>query len=95
VGDVAVFLELTMRTVTIFAVIIAALGVTAHAASAQAREYPWCARYDAWSYNCGFTTIGQCQATISGAGGVCERNPRAVAFIDAPRPRHAKRKRAH
>jgi hypothetical protein len=82
-----------MRTATVFAVIIAALSLTAHAASAQAREYPWCARYDTWSYNCGFTTFGQCLATISGAGGICERNPRAVALNDAPRPRSAKRKR--
>jgi Protein of unknown function (DUF3551) len=84
-----------MRTATIFAVIIAALGLGAHATPAQAREYPWCARYDTWSYNCGFTTFQQCLATISGAGGICERNPRAVAFNDEPRPRHAKRKHAH
>ncbi len=84
-----------MRAATIFAVIIAALGLTAHATPAQASEYPWCARYDTWSYNCGFATFGQCQATISGAGGICERNPRAVAPNEAPRPQHAKRKRAH
>jgi hypothetical protein len=84
-----------MRTIAILTVIVAALSLTAPATPAQAREYPWCARYDAWSYNCGFTTFQQCQATISGAGGICERNPRAVAFNDAPRPRYAKRKRAH
>jgi uncharacterized protein DUF3551 len=53
-------LELTMRTVTIFAVIVAVLSLTTHAARAQAREYPWCARYDAWAYNCGFVTFQQC-----------------------------------
>jgi hypothetical protein len=45
--------------------------------------------------NCGFDTFQQCLATISGAGGICERNPRAVALNDAPRPRPAKRKPAH
>jgi hypothetical protein len=86
-----------MRTVTIFAVIVAVLSLTTHAAQAQAREYPWCARYDAWAYNCGFVTFQQCQATISGAGGICERNPRAVALTDEPGSGHAKRKlkRAH
>ena len=84
-----------MRTATIFAVIVAALSLAARTTPARAAEYPWCARYDAWSYNCGFTTFGQCQATISGAGGICERNPRATARDDAPRPAHAKRKRTY
>ena len=51
------FSELTMRTATIFAVIVAALGLAAHATPARAREYPWCARYDTWSSNCGFYDI--------------------------------------
>jgi hypothetical protein len=88
-----------MRTATIFAVIVAAMSLSTHTtpARAQAREYPWCARYDAWSYNCGFATFQQCLATISGAGGICERNPRAVALIDEPGSGHSKhkRKRAH
>lgn len=84
-----------MRKTTIFAVIVAAWGLAAHATPARATEYPWCARYDAWSNNCGFTTFRQCLATISGAGGICERNPRALALDDAPRPAHAKRKRAY
>jgi hypothetical protein len=84
-----------MRSLAIFAITAAALSLAAHATPAQAREYPWCARYDAWAVNCGFVTFQQCLATISGAGGICERNPRAVALNDAPRPRHAKRKPAH
>ena len=46
---------------------------------AQAREYPWCARYDWTTYNCGFVSYNQCLATISGVGGRCEPNPRFVA----------------
>ena len=46
---------------------------------AQAREYPWCARYDWTTANCGFVSFQQCLATISGIGGRCEPNPRYVA----------------
>ena len=46
--------------------------------AAQAREYPWCARYDWTTYNCGFVSYAQCRATISGVGGRCEPNPRFV-----------------
>jgi len=40
-------------------------------------EYPWCAVYgdDFGSSNCGFSTIEQCRATVSGIGGFCELNP--------------------
>jgi len=47
--------------------------------AAQAREYPWCAHYggaDNDATNCGFETIEQCRAAISGAGGYCQTNPR-------------------
>jgi hypothetical protein len=47
-------------------------------ATAQERQYPWCARYDWTTYNCGFVSYGQCLATISGVGGRCEPNPRFV-----------------
>ena len=42
-------------------------------ASAQGTYYPWCARYNAYTYNCGFTTWQQCQATVSGAAGFVRR----------------------
>jgi len=48
------------------------------ATSAQAQNYPWCAYYggmEGGGKNCGFTTIQQCQATVSGIGGFCDRNP--------------------
>jgi hypothetical protein len=68
-----------MRASSIFGVIALAMGLGTTAASAETREYRWCARYDAWSYNCGFVTFRQCMATVSGAGGICQPNPRAVA----------------
>jgi hypothetical protein len=40
--------------------------------------YPWCANYAAGTggggTNCGFLTIEQCRATVSGIGGFCEPN---------------------
>ena len=40
--------------------------------------YPWCADYSAGngggSTNCGFLTIEQCRATVSGIGGFCVPN---------------------
>lgn len=54
---------------------------------AEAREYPWCARYDWTTRNCGFVSFQQCLATISGIGGRCEPNP----FYNPP-PRSGKRR---
>ncbi|MGD9921748.1 MAG: DUF3551 domain-containing protein [Pseudorhodoplanes sp.] len=66
---------------------IALTGSLASLSAVEAREYPWCARYDWTTTNCGFVSFQQCLATISGIGGRCEQNPRYVA---AP----GKRKRA-
>ena len=60
---------------------------------AAAQEYPWCAHYtgrDGGSYNCGFTSIAQCQATVSGIGGYCQRNPR-YAYGNDRRGRYDRR----
>ena len=39
-----------------------------------ADPYKWCAAYRNGGTNCGFTTIEQCRATVSGVGGFCEPN---------------------
>jgi hypothetical protein len=44
-------------------------------------EYPWCAGYSERSVgatNCGFVTLAQCRATVSGVGGGCYENPAYV-----------------
>jgi hypothetical protein len=47
-----------------------------HAGSAQAEDKEaWCAYYGDQSRNCGFATFEQCEADISGIGGLCSRNP--------------------
>lgn len=73
-----------MRLGLIPAALIAALQLLP--AAAQAREYPWCARYDWSTYNCGFVSFEQCLATVRGIGGICERNPRYAG----PPPRQKK-----
>ena len=46
------------------------------AAGTYADAAAWCAYYDQSSgTNCGFYTIQQCQAAISGVGGYCAPNP--------------------
>ena len=63
--------------------------------SAHADPYRWCAVYGGdmgGASNCGFITIEQCRATISGIGGSCEPN----LFYSGPdrdesRPAHRRR----
>ena len=56
--------------------------------------YPWCANYGgdaSGSSNCGFLTLEQCRATVSGIGGFCDHNQ----FYN-PRPGAARqRQRSH
>jgi Protein of unknown function (DUF3551) len=66
------------------------LGILAATAAigsrAEAQNYPWCAYYDGGmggGENCGFTTIQQCMADISGIGGLCQPNTQYQ-----PPPRH-------
>ena len=82
------------KTTTAF--VLAATLVMPFALAAPARAeiyYPWCARYGGGmgggGSNCGFSTIEQCRATVSGIGGFCERN----SFYTGPAERPAKRAR--
>jgi hypothetical protein len=55
---------------------------------AQAQNYPWCADYAGFgSQNCGFTTIQQCQAALSGNGGFCNANTQYVSPAASPASR--------
>ena len=44
--------------------------------NAHADPYRWCAVLNMGdaAYNCGFVTLEQCRATVSGVGGSCELN---------------------
>ena len=57
---------------------ITGLGLMANGCtSSRPMNQPWCAvMSDAGSSECSYATWEQCEATVSGAGGVCILNPR-------------------
>jgi hypothetical protein len=74
--------ELVMRTV---AIAFAALFLSTIGANADGT---WCANYSNQSgSNCGFYSFEQCQATVSGIGGFCMRNPFSPSAAE-PRRRY-------
>ena len=82
---------MTRSSLPLFAA-IAIAAVAALPRPAMAIEYPWCAQYGGMGddgRNCGFSTLAQCMATVSGIGGGCERN----AFYSGPTERPIKRTR--
>jgi hypothetical protein len=81
------------------AALLAILAVAAMAAPARpaaAIEYPWCAQYSGGdtggALNCGFVTLEQCRATISGIGGTCEPNQLYTGPIERPAKKVYKRR---
>ena len=65
-----------MRTIALAAAAMATLSFT----SIDAQAGVWCAYYYKGSTNCGFQTYAQCQATVSGIGGFCNRSPSYQAY---------------
>jgi hypothetical protein len=69
--------------------------------SAHADPYRWCADYNGGlgggGTNCGFVTLEQCRATVSGIGGFCRPNPfydgRPVVVPEDARARYERRPR--
>jgi hypothetical protein len=54
-----------------------AVATTAFGTNARAQNYPWCALLndgEGGATNCGFSTLQQCMADVSGLGGYCEPN---------------------
>jgi hypothetical protein len=71
-----------MRLLLLTFGILAAPALTDEPAAAQ--NYPWCAVYSAHgAENCGFSTYGQCMATLSGMGGFCNPN---TQYVPPPGP---------
>ena len=60
-----------MRTIPIAAFTLAAMFLSGNPAHADGT---WCAYYVLHT-SCGFHSFEQCQATVSGNGGFCARNP--------------------
>ena len=83
------FISLTLSALAIAAVLVPEAG--------HADPYRWCAQYSGGrgggGRNCGFVTLQQCQATVSGIGGFCEPNqfytgPQRSTTGSARRHRH-------
>jgi hypothetical protein len=59
--------------IVLVAIVLACAGMTT---ALHAQQAPYCAQFsDGTSPNCSFATLQQCNASISGVGGVCNLNP--------------------
>ncbi len=59
--------------IVLVAIVLAGAGMTT---ALHAQQAPYCAQFsDGTSPNCSFATLQQCNASISGVGGVCNLNP--------------------
>ena len=83
-----------MRKTILGLAAIASLAASAFVGTATADPYKWCAVYGGragGATNCGFVTLAQCQATVSGIGGYCSRNQ----YYTGPAERRIKRARLY
>ncbi len=79
-----------MRTIAVAAILLAALSLSTVGVRADGT---WCARYGTGfgGANCGFYSIEQCRAAVSGVGGFCQPNAFS-ADADAREPRRRYRR---
>jgi hypothetical protein len=78
------------------ATIISAVTVVLMPTTGSADPYKWCAVYGSdmgGASNCGFVTIEQCRATVSGMGGFCEPNQFYTGPAEKPAQHARKRSR--
>jgi hypothetical protein len=83
-------LAILMRAaIVLVAIVLACAGMTtALHAQSNGGPAPYCAQFsDGTSPNCSFATLQQCNASISGVGGVCNLNP-AAPYQPPPRARY-------
>lgn len=79
-----------MRVIAIVTATAATLVATSAYAQKPYDPYRWCAVYSGrggGATNCGFITLQQCRATVSGIGGFCQPNP----FYNPGKSRPSKR----
>jgi hypothetical protein len=71
------FQEIFMRKAILGIATVAGFTASFFVGTATAEGYRWCAHYGlrgGGGANCGFVTLAQCQATVSGIGGFCAQN---------------------
>jgi hypothetical protein len=82
------------RTKLLAALIAAFVLATPSAANAlfgRDQDRPWCALFYVQSIlDCSFYTVGQCQAAVSGVGGLCQ--PNYYYYGPEPKPRRYSRR---
>src|SRR5262249_50290023 len=69
--------------------VLAAAGLISACTSKARTNAPFCASYSAdGNIECSFYSLAQCQASVSGVGGICYRNPRSYEEdYQVPNPR--------
>jgi hypothetical protein len=76
-------------------ILVAACVLAGFAATpVRADPYRWCAVYSgdgSGGSNCGFVTLEQCRATVSGIGGSCQPNQFYTGREDEPKKRKPRR----
>ena len=76
--------EPPMRRIAVLAIGLCTLAIGSRDAHAGA----WCAYYDVYTSNCGFRTLEQCRATVSGdSRAYCAPNPYGASEQPRPQPR--------
>jgi Protein of unknown function (DUF3551) len=84
------FVEYVVRETFMRRIYLALAGFAAifMAGTASADPYKWCANYSMrGGSNCGFVTLEQCRATVSGIGGFCSANQFYTGPEEKPRKR--------
>ena len=79
------------RTLIVAFILLSGFGFTG--SQTHADPYRWCAVYGGHAggaSNCGFVTLEQCRATVSGMGGFCEPN-QFYSGPDEAKPKKIKR----
>jgi hypothetical protein len=84
-SHIVALLEDAMRFRPLSLPALGVLTLIAASGGASAQNNSWCARYQG-SLSCGFSTFEQCRASVSGAGGVCQPNPRGGGSAYGPSP---------
>jgi hypothetical protein len=74
---------------TIAVAILAGSAFLGTAEQAAAKDYEFCRQDSSGTLSCGFDTMEQCVAMMSGRGGTCSRNPflpdANAAYAQAPK----------
>ena len=84
-------LKQVMRPQTLALLALTGLALSYAGGARAENTEAWCANYTDRSQNCGFSTLAQCEADISGVGGMCVLAPMQVEVKTIMTPRGPRR----